>query len=104
MTTSTITSAFCHFTSAFPSTQAHGHQDIEERAGNLDYAGAHFVDKIEVDLVVRQVPQWGHEKFRIERDRKITPFIHHWQRLLSFANVGRGGDNIDVALRESELH
>src|SRR4029434_7069332 len=50
------------------STNAHRHEHVEKRALNLQHAGAHFVDEVEEDFVVRQIAQRRHEELGIEGD------------------------------------
>src|SRR6202011_5156923 len=47
--------------------------------------------------------QWRHQKFRIERDRKIAAFVLHWQRFLGFADFRSVGGDVDVVFSEAEL-
>ena len=48
--------------------QPHRHQDVQEWTRNFDHPGAHFVDKIQIDFVLREIPKRSHEEFRVERD------------------------------------
>jgi len=47
---------------------AHGHQNVEKRSLDLDYAGAHFIDQFQENLVIRKIFKWIHEELRIEGD------------------------------------
>ena len=54
---------------------AHRHQDVEERALDLDHARAHLVDEVEEDFVFGEIAQRRHQEFRVERDRKFAALV-----------------------------
>ena len=68
-------------------TDAHRHQDVEERALNLDHARAHLVDQVEKDFVLGQIAQRRHEELRIERDGKLAALVGDRQAIPSLRRL-----------------
>jgi Glycosyl hydrolase family 1 len=57
----------------------HWHEDVEKWRADLDYAGAHFVNQLEVDLIVGEVSQRIHEELRVEGDGKVAAPVNDRQ-------------------------
>src|SRR5271165_4652162 len=83
--------------------ESHRHQDVQEWSGDLDDSRAHLIDKVEIDLVLRYIPQRSHQKLRIEPDRKLASLIHHRQRFLGFAHFRRIRYDVDITFRKDQF-
>src|SRR5271166_6571814 len=84
--------------------ESHRHQDVQEWSGDLDDSRAHLIDQVEIDLVLRYIPQRSHQKLRIKRDRKLASLIHHRQRFLGFTHFRRIRYDVDITFRKDQFH
>lgn len=83
---------------------AHGHQDVEERALDLDDARAHLVDEIQEDFVVGEIAKRGHEELGIEGNGEIAALVGNGEGLAGFPDFRSVGDDINVVFGEDEFY